>query len=194
MIENASSICFIGDSITAGSVNGGYAWYEPLLNSFNDKKVTNVSKGGATTKTILNMTKEINESSDLYIIAIGINDISGRNSSHCSMDENEFIDTMGEIVASVPKNQNTKFVMIAPWTSLEDDSISTYAEKQEYIKNYSSALEKYCNSKGYLFINPNDIIMEAFKKEQPSKYLVDLIHPNSKEGIKLYSKAVMESS
>lgn len=48
-----SHICFIGDSITAGTLNNGYGWYEPLL-SYTEAKTSRVAEGGATIKTILN--------------------------------------------------------------------------------------------------------------------------------------------
>lgn len=195
LIGNANSICFIGDSITKGNCNGGYGWYEPLMGLFNGKKVTDVSVGGATTKTILNMTNKIKNPSDLYVIAIGTNDVHKRDVETCSMDEIELIENINKIIVGVPKKQNTKFVLIAPWISLINvRTMADLDEEQKYLENYSIALEKYCTSKGYLFINPNGMIIDVFKKENPDKYLIDAIHPNSEEGIELYSKAVMENS
>jgi hypothetical protein len=39
LLLESKTICFVGDSITAGSENGGYGWYEPLMSAFPDRIV-----------------------------------------------------------------------------------------------------------------------------------------------------------
>ena len=76
-IKSSNRITFIGDSITEGTKNGNHPWYEPMINCFKNKEIINISKGCYTTKLIIKMFKdELSESnSDLYIIALGTNDI-----------------------------------------------------------------------------------------------------------------------
>ena len=53
----------------------------------NNKKIINISKKGFTTELIIrNYKYRINESnSDLYIIALGTNDVRYRNEKICAM-------------------------------------------------------------------------------------------------------------
>ena len=196
LINNANSICFIGDSITEGTKNGGYGWYEPLVSGLENKEILNVSKGGATTKTILDLYQNSMKVADLYVIAIGTNDIRYRNKNICCMDEEEYILCIQEIMNSIPNRENAKFVFISPWNSLENDTNSNvnHTEKQELMNHYSVKLEEYCQANGYLFVNPNPIVFETLEKESYEKYMVDYIHPNSEAGIELYSRAVQEAS
>lgn len=52
-MNNADSICFIGDSVTEGTKNGGCPWYEPMLEHLSEKQITNHSKGGCTVSYLL---------------------------------------------------------------------------------------------------------------------------------------------
>ncbi len=45
-MKNADTICFIGDSVTEGTKNGGCPWYEPIEEYFDNKKIENYSLGG----------------------------------------------------------------------------------------------------------------------------------------------------
>ena len=192
-INKAKSVCFIGDSISAGSRNGGYGWFLPLINAFDEKRVINISKGGATVKSITNIYNK--EKCDLYIIEIGTNDVRYRDSSKCAMDEVEYIEDLKLLVDKIPNNNEKDFVFIAPWLSLDNDPwIRDVKEKNKLLTKYRKSLKKFCLENNYLYIDPNSRIEDAFKKNSPSKYLVDHIHPNSKEGIYLYSRAVMDAS
>ena len=196
-IYKANSVCFIGDSITEGTKNGGYGWYEPLINSFNNKKISNISKGGATIKTITNEYLNNKIEADLYIIAIGANDIRYRNSNICAMDENDYTKEIDKLINSIANSDKARFVFIAPWISTSDDTENckaTQEEKQELYYKYTTKLEHFCNENGYIFINPNEIISNTLNRELYSKYLIDYIHPNVMNGIKLYSEAVMKAS
>ena len=113
-IQNSKSITFIGDSVTEGTKNDYHPWYEPIFNcvNFNNKKIINISKGGFTTKLILkNFSNDIiNSKSDLYIIALGTNDVRYRNKGICSMTPKEYINKINEIV-NLAKNNNSKFIL-----------------------------------------------------------------------------------
>ena len=195
--NNSNSITFIGDSITEGTINGHHPWYEPIINCFTNKKIINISKGSFTTKLIIKQYKEdiIKSNSDLYIFAIGANDIRYRKSLDCSMNSSEYIKKIEEIV-NLTKCINSKFVFIAPWISTPKDYASklNHFEKKKLIKQYSLELENYAKKRNnYIFINANDYLEERIKINE-KKYLLDYIHPNNNFGIELYSEGVLANS
>ena len=94
-LEQQDTICFIGDSITQGAKNGGYAWYEPLEPYLSGKSVYNYSKDGATVSDIIKNVALI-PSAQLYIIALGTNDVRYRNAS-CAMTPQDYVDRLNEL-------------------------------------------------------------------------------------------------
>ena len=195
-IDTSDSITFIGDSITEGTKNGFHPWYDPIVNCLKNKKIINISKGSYTTKLIIRDFKDeiIKSNSDLYIIDIGINDIRYRKQSICAMNSNDYIRKIKKIVGFVT-NKKAKFIFIAPWYSTSDDIVSKlkHKDKLKLIKEYSKEIENYAKSQNYIFINPNDYLAKKLINNRKN-YLVDFIHPNSKEGIKLYSESVLLNS
>ena len=197
-LTKSKKIVFIGDSITEGTKNNYHPYYEPLIDGLGDKTIINISKGGYTTKNILSKFKNqiISSKGDLYIIALGTNDIRYRNKKTCAMTSEDYIKQMKKIVSLIKEsNPNAEIIMIAPWISTNDDSISKLSikAKRKLFSEYSSQLKKYCDEKNFLFINPNEYIEEKIN-ENKTKYLVDFIHPNNSYGIKLYSEAILYSS
>ena len=195
-ISASKSITFIGDSVTEGTLNGFHPWYEPIFNCFNNKKIKNISKGGYTTKLILKYSKNdiIESNTDLYIIAIGTNDIRFRDESICAMTAKNYIEQLKNIVNLV-QNKTAKFIFISPWYSTSDDIYSklNHSEKLKLIKEYSLAMQNFARRNKYIYINPNDYLEKHINNNE-KKYMVDFIHPNSNEGIKLYSEAVFIKS
>jgi len=191
-IKSSTKITFIGDSITEGTKNGYHPWYEPMINCFKNKQIINFSKGAYTTKLILKIFKDkLSESkADLYIIALGTNDIRYRDSSICAMNESDFINQLDRIV-NITKNNKSKYIFIAPWFSTSDDSVSklNHNEKNQMMKKYSSSLERYSKINNYTFIDPNEYL-EKFIIGKKKKYMVDFIHPNNKDGIELYCESI----
>ena len=197
-INNSNSITFIGDSITKGTKNGYHPWYEPMINCFKNKKIINISKGSYTTKLILKNYKYdiIQSNSDLYIIAIGTNDIRYRKASTCAMNSKEYINQIDKIVnLAKNKNKDCKFVFIAPWFSTHHDPVTklTHKDKKAMRKKYSLELENYAKNNDYIFIDPNEYL-ERIVYDNVKKYLVDYIHPNNNDGIELYCEGVLAIS
>ena len=191
-INNSNSITFIGDSITEGTKNGFHPWYEPMINCFTNKKIKNISKGGFTTNLVLDkFKKEIIESlTDLYIIALGTNDIRYRDSSICAMNPKEYINQINKIV-NLAKNHKSYFIFIAPWFSMYDDYVSklSHYDKKKLMKEYSSKLKDYVEKNNYTFIDPNDYLEKIISKNK-ELYMVDYIHPNNHLGIELYCEGI----
>lgn len=189
---HSKSVCFIGDSITAGSINGGHGWYEPLTANF-DINVKKASYGSYTSKLLLkNKQNEIkNCTSDLNIIAIGANDIRYRN-ENSAMTSDEYINNIDEIIKLI---NNKKIILIAPFYSMSYDKVTNLSlnEKNKLYEEYTKALENYSKKNNYLFINPNPILEKTLNNSNTSYYLIDYIHPNH-TGLYLYSEAILEAS
>ena len=198
LINKSNKIVFIGDSITEGTMNNYHPYYEPLMDTFQDKKVVNISKGSYTTKKIIRDYQNdiIDSKGDLYIIAIGTNDVRYRNKKTCAYTSDEYVKQIDKIVELIKKsNSDAKIVFIAPWFSLSDDTVSRLNEKDknEMMDKYSSSIEKYSKENNYMYINPNNYLKEEVNKDR-KKYMVDFIHPNDSNGIKLYSEAILHES
>lgn len=196
-LDKATSVSFIGDSITSGiSKNNEKGWYLPLMEFYPNVRVNNISKSGYTTVDVIdNFSSRISESdSDIYFISIGINDIRHRDSKRCAMTSSEYIENIDKLVKFI-KNKKAKVVLIAPWYSLINDSVSkvSFNEKNMLIEEYSSALYGYALENNYVYINPNNYIEKFLDSHNAFSYYVDCIHPND-DGINLYSYAVLYDS
>lgn len=113
-IRKAASICFIGDSVTEGTKNGGCPWYEPILEHIPDKTVYNYSKGGCTASYMNDKLADIPKS-DLYVIALGTNDVRYRDDKTCAMTADDFVLELDRLRQSLAeKSPSARFVFIAP--------------------------------------------------------------------------------
>ena len=195
ILKSAESICFIGDSVTAGSNNEGHPWFEPLID-LTDAEITNYSWGGATTYTLLEKISEITQTqAEYYVIAIGTNDIRFRNEENSAMTAEEYIANLDSLVEAVVEiNDDAEFVFITPWYSIESDPVSvlSYGKKIEMNQEYSEALSNWCIENNYLLIDPQPYIMEKIESGESNYYLLDYIHPNKEQGIRMYAEAVFE--
>lgn len=199
LIQEASSVTFIGDSITAGTKNDWHPWYEPLMEDCSDTLVTNISEGGYTTKRIMSKYGEdiLASQTDLYVIALGTNDIRYRKESTCAMTPEEYVEVLDSMVELIRQsNPEAKVVFIAPWMTLENDTVSRLSHEEKNIMTdaYSEALSQYAHSNGHSFINANPYLREFFADTTSRLYTKDGIHPNATVGVELYSLAVLESS
>lgn len=203
-ITNSSSICFIGDSITDGTKNGGFGWYEPLAANFPDKNIFRFAEGSRTSKWLLDNASNIaNLGADLYVVAIGCNDIRYRDRQICAMTAGEFVNNLDQLVRIIKKiNPAACFAFVAPWRSLSFDVIFKVARHSDRLKlyeDYTLALSDFCHKYGYLFLDPNPLIFQNMLSPNIRVYdgndiLKDYIHPNAYSGIATYSKAVIQCS
>lgn len=190
----AENVCFVGDSLTEGTRNGGVPWYEPIENLVRGK-IFNASCGGATTKFLLEHRDKIaNVPADLFVVAIGTNDVRYRKPDVCAMTPAEYVDNLQKLRDAIrEKNPASKFVFIAPWTSTDGDKFTplNLADKRKLNAAYTAALETWCAAQSHMFIDANPIIDARLKNFPQSDYLVDHIHPNAGKGVALYSAAVL---
>ena len=195
-LQRADNVCFIGDSITHGTSNGGVSWYEPL-ESLIKGKVLNASLGGLTTKPLIapqNLNAIAQIKADLFVVAIGTNDVRYRNKNLCAMTPEEYIQNLQIFRMTIATNQpNAKFIFIAPWTSTDGDKVSAlpYPQKVQLNRAYTSALKFLCEKNHDTFIDANPYIENILNLYPRSEYLVDYIHPNALKGVQMYSQAVL---
>ena len=198
LLSNSHSACFIGDSVTEGTKNGGYGWYEPLTAAFPNLTVYKRAWGGYTIKLLLKRREEIVDvAADVYVIAVGTNDVRYRAAEVSSMTPEEFVANVDRLVQSVKaKHRAASFVFVGPWTTDHYDPVSALDEKDRMamLVKYREALKTYADGKQYLYIDPNPEIDKVLRSEYAPKYLMDHIHPNADQGIRLYSLKVLEAS
>ncbi|GHU62240.1 hypothetical protein FACS189418_3270 [Clostridia bacterium] len=190
------SVCFVGDSITAGSKNGGIGWYQPLASLFDSINITEKAYDSGVVQTLLNRAEIIaNVGAEGYVIAIGTNDVCYRNPAICAMTPEQYIERISELINHIHvQNRNTDFVFVAPWLALTNDRVhrcKSLSERDALLLQYSDALSAFCKSNGYLYVNPNPFLKATLERESTEKYLLDHIHPNRVHGVNLYTKAVM---
>ncbi len=190
-LEGSKSVCFVGDSITEGTENGGIPWYEPLMSNFPDMAVTNVSKGGITSKGLLEMLKPKRIEAEIAVIAVGCNDIRYRSKAGC-MTSSEYVMTMNSIVSMFKKSAKEVFV-VSPWPSTRFDPYCKVSEqkKLDLYDEYVEALADYCATTGVRFSNPCPSIRKYFDLNLNSPMLVDHIHPSAR-GTELYSRMFLD--
>lgn len=196
LFKAADRVVFLGESVTTGNNNQGHPWYEPLTGHFKHLKVTNISGDGYTTQMLTqNMAEEIGKTSaDLYVIAIGANDVRFRDERTCAMTAEEYVSRIDELAAVISNaNPKAKLLFIAPWMTLECDWAAQlpHPEKMAVTEAYTTALEEYTQRKGYAFVDPNAYLEPFFAEHHYKLYTSDGIHPNVEKGTELYSAAVI---
>lgn len=138
-----------------------------------------------------------NVAADLYVIAVGTNDVRYRDQKHCAMTATEYIENMRQLVKAIrQKRPDARIVFIGAWSSDHYDPVSLLGEQERVrmLKEYREALHAWAQESGHLYIDPNPKLEATFRTKYIRKWLKDHIHPNASDGIRLYSQKVLESS
>ena len=182
---SGKSFCFLGDSITAGSVTEDIPWYQPLT-PYISGTVSNFSRGGWTVINLIDKADNIPEA-DIYVIAIGINDIlfpEDEDSAPTALEFAARCKELGELLTN--RSPGSKIYFILPWSFIDSDT--SFVERGS---RFRSALAQTCIAKGYRYINPDPVIQSVIEDEGASKYMYNDFHPNAPDGIGLYCYAVL---
>lgn len=187
-IELHDDICFVGDSITEGTVNGFHPWYEELIDLFDGKKVSNYSVGGYMTNDIISSYEDDLRSSNcsLVVINIGTNDVR-----YLERNKNEYINNIKIILEFV---NDREIILISPWRTTDKDKFmkSNKDGKIRIFDEYDSELEKLSLERDNVYyIEANSYIEKMFSKYGEEKFSDDGVHPNEDIGLKLYSYSVL---
>lgn len=184
-MQSGKSFCFLGDSITAGSVTEGIPWYRPLT-PYISGTVSNFSRGGWTVSNLIDKADNI-PVADIYVIAIGINDIlfpEDEDSAQTALEFAARCKELGELLTN--RSPGSKIYFILPWSFIDSDT--SFVERGS---RFRSALAQTCIAKGYRYINPDPVIQSVIEDEGASKYMYNDFHPNAPDGIGLYCYAVL---
>ena len=187
-LRSGKSICFLGDSITSGYHTDEVPWYQALTPHIKGE-VFNYSRSGWKINDLIGHGDEI-PSADIYIIAIGINDILFYNEYNASETADDFAVNAGRLTDLVKsKSSGAKIYYVSPWTFC-DLKESYFIRGDEYRK----ALASYCESSGCIYINADPVISSVLADEGFEKYMFNQFHPNAPDGIGLFSYAVLKAA
>ena len=194
-LADAENVCFIGDSVEEGWRNGGVPWSEPL-EALVKGNVAHCGYGSATVRSLISehMPELIANDADLFVVAIGTNDVRYRDPKRCAMTPEDYAARIGELKSKIQNARpNAKFVFIAPWYATDGDLATplSYPDKLAMYEEYSNALRGFCEEQGDLFIDPNPYIKSILDVYPHSRYMLDYVHPNATDGVNLYSEAVL---
>lgn len=207
ILSNTDSVCFIGDSITIGTVTDGYGWYDGLVERFSNIKTVDVAaKGGQTSASLFENENDMaiikETSAHTYIIALGINDVIYRNKDDraTSYTSAEYISNFQKLIRFINEKDdmaNNNFIFIAPFEHINKYSyvLPKYIRRENTHEEYTIALYNWCKQNDYTFVAPMNYIKNTLlSTENAQDYSVDDIHPSYPFGTRLYSEAVYESS
>lgn len=185
-MQSGKSVCFLGDSITAGTVTGGIPWYQPLIPHIQGR-IMNISYSGWTSSDLITYGDSI-PSADIYVIAIGINDVIYLDDGMGAGSPENFIANLEELTNIIRAiSPEAKMYFITPWPFVNfPDHID------EYRIEFSNALCAWCNDTDRIAIDPYPVIMEILDSEGTSKYMFNDFHPNTPDGVSLFSYAVLQ--
>lgn len=185
---SGKSFCFAGDSITYGTVTGGVTWYDPLA-PYIEGDISNFSLGGWTSETLASKAGEI-PLADIYVVAIGINDVLFSDDALGAVTPEEYISNL-EILTDTLTSQNpdARFYFITPWIFVDHpDHIN------ELRDDFSNALMNWCDNNSRICIDPYPVTLSVIESEGRDRFMVNSFHPNGTRGVGLFSYAVLYSS
>ena len=187
-MQSGKSVCFIGDSITEGTETRLTPWYRPM-ERYIEGDVSNFSHFGWTTSDIAYRIDDI-PAADIYIFAIGINDILFQDIRPAATTPEEYTENLDTVISSIRKSSpDAKIYFIAPWPFVN------YPEEMTMRREaYSDALHTWCDDNGFIFIDPTPFILSVIEGDNGADYMKDDIHPNRERGCGLYSYAVLDAA
>lgn len=187
-MTSGKSFCFMGDSITYGSETKGIHWYQPLI-PYIKGGISDISFGRWTVLDLINQKGSI-PVSDVYVIAIGVNDVWNTNDPESAKTTTEFVDMCDQLANILKKiSPEARIYFIAPWTFIDPEE--SYSDRGNQFR---TALREWCEKDNYCYINPDPIINSVLEKEGVKKYMSDRLHPNAPKGVGLFSYAVLMES
>ena len=187
-MQSRHSFCFLGDSITYGSVTEDIPWYQPLKPCITGT-VSNFSHSGWGVKNLIDEIANIPDA-DVYVIAIGINDILFPDDDDSAKTGEEFASKckeLGDLLTA--RNPGSKVYFISPWSFVDCDI--SFVERGD---EFSSALEEICKTTDYRYINPDPVTQAVIAEEGSAKYMYNDFHPNAPKGVGLFSYAVLKDA
>ena len=152
--------------------------------------------GGGTTCLLLRSYDFVGV--DVFVVALGTNDVRYRDPNRGAMTPEAYIGRMQSfVVGAREQSPAARFVFLAPWRSIPEDPVPPVSmeEKERLLGAYAAALRDFCQREGHLFIDPNPALLVPVNDARLRKaFLIDHIHPNGTKGVYFYSSAVYQSA
>lgn len=189
-MQSGKSFCFLGDSITCGTVTEGIPWYQPLT-PYITGDISNLSHSGWMVQSLIDHQEEI-PSAQIYVIAIGINDVLFPENSLAAETPEEYINRLSRLAELITdSNPEAKIYFITPWTFTDMGEVSEARGDQ-----FRSALAEWCRSNDHRCIDPDPVILPVLNEGRFNKikYMQGNFHPNVYKGIGLFSYAVLKAA
>ena len=185
---SGKSFCFAGDSITYGTETGGVTWYDPLV-QYIKGDISNFSYGGWSSEMLASKAEEI-PVADIYVIAIGINDVLFSDDALGAVTPEEYISNLEILTDTLTAhNPDAKFYFITPWIFFDRP-----ARINELRDAFSNALINWCDNRTRICIDPYRITLSVIESEGRDRFMFNSFHPNGTRGVGLFSYAVLYSS
>lgn len=186
-LQSGKTFCFLGDSITDGTETNGLPWYQALIPYIKGGH-SRLSCGGWMVHHLIEQSENI-PVSDIYVVAIGINDVIFPWGKYASQTPEEYVSRIEKLTGIIlERSPGAKIYFVAPWTFTGD-----YVQYEERGGQFRSALISWCDEKGHVCINPDPVISQVLKDTGIKDFMKDDIHPNAPDGICLYSYAVLKA-
>lgn len=187
-MQSGKSFCFLGDSITKGTMTEYIPWYQPLK-PYIKGKVSNLSQGGWKTGHLIANSKKIPKA-QVYVVAVGINDVLFYDEEYAPATASDYVALIEQLTANIRNiNPSAKIYYVTPWPFLD---FGDYCDKRAV--QFRSALSEWCGSNGYVCLDPAPYIFQVMEKDGASKYMLNSFHPNAPEGVGLFSYAVLKAA
>lgn len=187
-MRSGASFCFIGDSITYGTETGGIPWYHHLEKHISGE-IMNFSYGGWTSVTLIEKMDEIPDA-DIYVIAIGINDVLFPDLLPAANDAREYTDNLKILTDHLKEiSADAKFYYITPWIFCGQP-----ADKEMRRIEFAEALKSWCNNKDRICIDPQPLISDVIGKHGRLIFMTpNGYHPDKIFGVGLFCHSVLEA-
>lgn len=185
--QQQKTATWIGESITEGN-----NYDEKIAKIFPNINHVDKGIGGNTSKDVINRLYNIKSTqANLYVVAIGVNDIR-YNDSRGATSKESYISNMATIIDNL--QAVGKVVVIGIWPHFYPDQYAALGliETDKRIDEYNIALENLCKQKNVPFINPTPSIRKIITSDAVPLLIPDGIHPVNDTCKQLYADAVLK--
>lgn len=176
---------FVGDSVTESG------WFWPLQSLFPSINIVNKGIGGNGTVDVINRLADITSTNaDLYVLAIGTNDVRYQDPSKGATTPTGYADNIETIYTALGID---KTFVITPWPAFDRDHISVlgFYQRDNLMDQYIVEARKKCDEAGVPFIEVTAELRSLLDFANKSAFLIDSIHPNNTTGRALYTAVTL---
>lgn len=184
-IDTTTTICFVGNSITAN-------WINLNPNFFSDNIFINNGVGGqSSTQILLRFQQDVvlPFRPDIVVLNTGINDIGEADSFY---NESFTIHNI-QSIADICKANDIQLILtsVLPATKIKKGRFSTIDDINKKVNDLNSKIIKLAESNKLKYIDYYSELVDSDGNFNPS-YTFDGIHPN-KEGYSIMEKLVLNT-